>query len=91
MILLTHVAHPQRALWFQICVAILSFYTGSGELNSVLLLVRQAPLHIESSPQSIYENLIFTPLGLKSILSLAEASLQQWGNYADTDQERRDL
>lgn len=78
---------PNHALWFQTCVTILSFYIGSGDL----LLVWQNSLHVESYPQSIYKNLIFTPLRLKPILPLAEASLQHWGDYADTDQERRDL
>lgn len=82
-----YLSAPNHALWFQICVTILSFYIGSGDL----LLVWQNSLHIESYPQSIYKNLIFTLLRLKPILSLAEASFQHWGDYADTDQERRDL
>lgn len=84
---LLYLSTPNHALWFQIRMTILSFYIGSGDL----LLVRQDPLHIESCPQSIYKNLIFTPLRLKPIRSLAEPSLQHWGDYADTDQERRDV
>lgn len=84
---LLYMSAPNHVLWFQIYVTKLSFYLGSGDL----LLVWQNSLHIESYPQSIYKNLIFTPLRLKPILSLAEASLQHWGDCADTDQERRDL